>query len=480
MNVVILRDPDEALRFLLQALWFQRAMPPSPSTIKPILEWMLEIAASGQPLLPSGVVADFGHAAFGVDRDSTAATEYRTIPELPPTLMRTYEDHVLGKLYADWSFERASDALRRFTGRERAIGLAYAIRQLRDRGSLGGVEMSPGIIRTLLEGQPDELLRRGWDSLSTHGAMPLLIESYKALVVLARSTAEFLALEDVIALEQRTALSNLGQYVAHRQVLQTAHRLSESLPLRKIKPFAGRREVPTRILDEDTYPVGGFSSLSTKGSIESLLHSQLAFIEDDPNLRPDLFDVKLLRDELYYYSRDENQFLRRRRLFLFCLAPDLVQARFQDPDLPVQRIVMILAMLVAAVRKLSDWLSTDAIKFEFLIIQEAGSSPLAHEAALLEMLFLEQIQNHIVEVRPFREQVGPYADVRAQRTMCHLMTISTDGMDVQTKQAVTTQFMVAGPRPAVQIGYRPSEELVAEDTFECWGATLERLLATWV
>lgn len=480
MNVVILRDSDEAQRFLLQSLWLQRAIPPSPSTIKQILEWMLEIAASGQPLLPSGVVADFGHAAFGVNRESRAANEFRTIPGLPATLMRTYEDHLLGKLYADWSFERASDALRRFAGRDRAIGLAYTIRQFRDRGNFGGVEMSPGIIRTLLEGQPDDLLRRGWDSLSSPGPMALLIETYEELIGLARSTAEVLALEDVIALEQRTALSDLGQYVAHRQVLQTAYRLAESLPRHKLKPLAGRREVPTRILDEDTYPVGGFSSLSTKGSIESLLHSQLAFIEDDPNLRPDLFDVKLVRDELYYYSRDENQFLRRRRLFLFCLAPDLVQARFKDPDLPVQRIVMILAMLVAVVRKLSDWLSTDALKFEFLMIQEGGTSPLAHESALLEMLFREQIQNQTVEVRQFRDQVGPYADVRAQRSMCHLVTISTEAMDVRTKQAITTQLLVSGPRPEVQIAYRPSEELPAEDAFECWGVTLERLLATWV
>jgi len=480
MNVVIIREPDEAQRYLLQSLWFQRAVPPSPATIKPILEWMLEIAASGQPLLPSGVVADFGHAAFGVDRDGKAASEFRTIPGLPPTLMRTYEDHVLGKLYSDWSFERASDALRRFTGRDRSIGLAYVIRQFRDRGNFGGVEMSPGIIRALFESQADDLLRRGWDSLVSHGPSPLLVETYEALINLARSTAEILALEDVIALEQRTALSDLGQYVAHRQVLQTAYRLAETLPRHKVKPLAGRREVPTRILDEDTYPVGGFSSLSTKGSIESLLHSQLAYIEDDPNLRPDLFDVKFVRDELYYYSRDENQFLRRRRLFLFCLSPDLVQARFKDPDLPVQRIVMILAMLVAAVRKLSDWLSTDAIKFEFLMLQEGGSSPLAHETALLEMLFREQIQNQTVEIRPFRERVGPYADVRSQRSMCHLVTISTEGMSVQTKQAITTQFLVAGPRPEVQIGYRPSEEFEGEDTFECWGVTLERLLATWV
>ena len=479
MNVVILRDSEQVQRFLLQGLWLQRTIAPSPSTVKQILEWMLQVSAD-DPLLPIGVVADFGHTAFNMDRNVQSIREQRPIPGLPPSLLRTYEDQVLGKVYGELAFERAGDALRRFTQKDRVIGLAYVIRQFRERGDFGGVEVPPGIIRLLLEGQPEDLLRRGWDSLTSHGPMPLLVESYESLIDMARRAAEILTPEDVIAIEHRTVLADKSQYLAHRAVLQTANRLAESLPRHKMKPLAGRREVPTRILDEDTYPVGGFSSLSTKGSVESLLHSQLAYIEDDPNLRPDLFDVKLVRDELYYYSRDENQFLRRRRLFLFCLAPDLVQDRFPDPDLPFNRSVMIMGMLVAAVRKLSDWLSTDAIKFEFLMLQEAGASPLALEAGLLEMLFREQIQNQTVEVRPFRERVGPYADVRAQRSMCHLVTISTEGMDVQTKQAITTQLLVAGPRPEVQIGYRPSEELDAEDAFECWGATLERLLATWV
>ena len=71
----------------------------------------------------------------------------------------------------------------------------------------------------------------------------------------------------------------------------------------RVSGLVGHR--PTRALDEDTYPVGGFTSISTRGSIESLLHSQLAYMETDE--RPDLFDIKFLRDELLYYARDENQ-----------------------------------------------------------------------------------------------------------------------------------------------------------------------------
>src|SRR5262249_9571710 len=260
-------------------------------------------------------------------------------PGLPPGLTRTYEDYVLGKLYADWTFARAGDALRRYQGenqeRDQARGLAFLLNQFRLRADFAGVELSPGVIKALMESSPQEVLALGWESLSHEGLHPLLEELYASLIAASRRTAEVLASEDVFELEHGTALADFGERLALRQVLQAAGRLEGTLPSQRIRPLAGRQEVPTRVLDEDTYPVGGFSSLSTRGTVESLLHSQLAFMEKDD--RPDLFDVKFLRDELLYYARDENQFLRRRRTYIFALFPDLRSTRIKDPSLPYQR-----------------------------------------------------------------------------------------------------------------------------------------------
>ncbi len=111
-------------------------------------------------------------------------------------------------------------------------------------------------------------------------------------------------------------------------------------------------------------------------------------------------------------------------VFLFCLYPDLAKARFKDPDLPVQRIIMVLGLLLTAVRKLSEWLSTDALKFEFLLIQDKDAKPLEQEGALLEMIFREQIQNRTVEIRNATDDIARYADERAQRSLCHVLAIS--------------------------------------------------------
>src|SRR5439155_21780397 len=122
-----------------------------------------------------------------------------------------------------------------------------------------------------------EVLARGWDSLS-RGVLPVLVELYEGLIAATRRLAEVLGQEDVFELEHGTALAELGQRVALRQVLQMAARLDVGLPKHKPRPQIGRRDVPTRVLDEDTYPVGRYASIATRGTIESLPHSQLPLV----------------------------------------------------------------------------------------------------------------------------------------------------------------------------------------------------------
>jgi len=481
MDIIILRDQESARKFLLQGLWFQRAVHPSALTAANALRWALVIADAGHPLPPIGFVADIGHAALGLDRDAKARKEDVAIPGLDPRLARVYEDHVLGKIYADHFFERASDALKRIEPEKRGIGLAYIIKQIRERGGIRGVEFSPGIIRGLLETKADELLGRGFDMLNRDGPMPLIIELYKEIIAAAQRMADVLAEEDVKALEQKTALQSMGEYVAHRQVLQMAARLEEGLPKHKVKPLFGRREVPTRILDEDSYPVGGFSSISTRGGIESLLQSQLAYMEKEKERRPDLFDVKFLRDELYYYSRDENQFLRQRRSFLFVLAPDLVQARFKDAELPCQRIVLALALLLATVRKLSEWLSSDALRFEFLFVSDGEKRTLEEESKLLTLLFREEIENKTVAVEPLPlPELQARIQQHAVRSMCQCLVLSVHGLEVHSDEAVVSEFSIDGPVPKLHIGHDSSVNLEGEELIEIWTQTLIRLLQAWI
>ena len=480
MELVELRDLDAARGYVLQGLWLQRIVRPTAALVRPALEWALEIASAGNPLPPVGFVADLGNVVYGLDR-GRQTKEHVEVPGWPHTLARSYEDHVLGKVYADWTFERATDALRRYTGRDQAKGLAYVVKQIRDRAKLGGVELPPAVLRGMLSSSGEELLAQGYELLARDGPLPLLVTQYESLVSAARRLAEVLGPEDVIALEQRTALADMGQYVAHRQILQTTAKIESRLPARPVRPMVGRKEVPTRVLDEDQYPVGGYTSISTKGSIESLLHSQLAYMEPDGE-PGDLFDLKFVRDELFYYSRDENQFLRRRRTFSFVLYPDLVAARFKDAELPAQRIVLVLSLVLTLVRKLTEWLSTDAIHFEVVFVQAGTGRPLAHEAELLELLLREPIERGAATVRWAESHAAVAADCTAhgRNSQLHCLQLAADPPPMDPPGVVVCSLAVDGPVPTLTDGHGIIAEFPAEDAFDHWTDAVVRLLALWV
>jgi hypothetical protein len=479
MSVHELRDADEAQRFLLQSLWLQRVLAPRGGQVAAALEWGLELAGGGEPLPPLGFVADVGHALF--HDEAIVRHDVLQLAGWPEGLGRAYEDYVVGKLSADSSFERAGGALRHYNRRERVLGLSFLLKQMRERAGFGGVLLSPAVLKKLRERPGEELLALGWEAFEQHGPLPLLLELYEELVVAMRNSSELLGPEDVFELEHRTALAAFSQRLALRQVLQAAAALDAALPRQRPRPVPRRHDVATRILDEDTYPVGGFSSISTRGSIESLLHSQLAYMEPEAE-RPDLFDIKFLRDELLYYSRDENQFLRRRRTFVFALYPDLVQARFKDPELPWQRLVLLLGLSVAAVRKLLEWLTADALVFEFLFLDhDKEGSPLGAEQALLEMVWREQIANGTVIVtRLPQAQLAAQGARRARRSLCHVLTLSCVDRPLQADGTLVTRLALAGPCPGLGAQDEALQWPEAEEALAGWALVLEHLLRLWL
>ena len=85
-----LRSPDDARAFLVQGLHLQRLRPARPDTVRPALEWALEIAADGQPLPPVGFVADLGFAALGQDRETRQTPTGSIHP--PPVIVKKPSD----------------------------------------------------------------------------------------------------------------------------------------------------------------------------------------------------------------------------------------------------------------------------------------------------------------------------------------------------------------------------------------------------
>jgi hypothetical protein len=480
LNLFELRDPVEARQFVAQGLWLIRATSPTEALVETALAWSLEIAAQGEPMPPVGVVADIGQLLieprWSVSNSTGSALE---LPGWPAGLSRSYEDVVLGKLDADPSFARASDALARYRGRDFGRGLAFVVDRLRSRSRVGGVIINPVALKVEAGRAASQILADGWESLEQDGPMPILLDLYGDWVKAARDLADVLGPEDVFELEHGTALASFGQRIALRQVLQVAVDFEASVPVDKPRPSGRRPEVSTRFLDEDAYPVGGFSSISTRGTIESLLHSQLVYME--PGERPDPFDIKFVRDELLYYARDENQFLRRRRSFVFALLPDLARCRVKDPGLPRQRIVLLLGLLVAAIRRLSLWLGDDSLTFEVVFVEESRVDSLVHERELIELILGEAIARG--EVSTARMPLGALVEMtasRSRRSLCHALVVSIEATSFDAELAMVSLLVADGPIPMLGLGGDRPEYLEDGEALEAWRGVLCRLLEFWI
>src|SRR5262249_49588642 len=331
---------------------------------------------------------------------------------------------------------------------------------------------------------PDEVLGAAWDGLMRDGPSELLVRLYDDLVAAGRRMAEVLGPEDVLAIEQRTALADMGQYVAHRQILQTTARIESRPPAPPGGPLVGRKEVPTRVHDEDQYPVGGYTAIATKGTIESLLQSQLAYIEPPPFEGPDLFDMKYARDELFYYSRDENQFLRRRRAFVFVLFPDLLAARFKDPDpaMPYQRIVMLQSAILAWVRRRPDGRSPAGTGWGVLLGREGEKKPRVEEAHLTELFLREPIErgDGLVTHVPDQAAVVAHLNRLSRHAQVHCLAAATEPFEMDLENVVVTELVVNGPQPEIGDGDGAVAALDGEDAFDVWRETVLRVLELWV
>ena len=470
-----LRDPEFAKSYLLEGILLSRTQPVSEATVELALRLAMEITSDGTPLPPLGLVVDIGIIAtnFGTERPKLAR-----VPGFDDGIARKYEDYVLGKIYSDISFERAIDAIARYENRDKDRAIAYLICQLCRRCNVGGAILSPAVIKTLQKEEHGDILLQAHELISSDGISSDMCDDYESVITSIQSSGELLGVEDVFELEHGTALAEFGQRIALRQVLRVAAELQKDLPNQKPRSRTRSYSVATNILEEDFYPVGGFSSISNKGTIESLLRSELAYI--DKGIRPDLFDIKFARGELLYYSRDENQFLRRRLTFVFTLYPDLVAARFKDSQLQWQRIILVMAILFVIVNRLTQWLSDDSLKFHFLFADEPGADGLDDEINLLETLFREQMENGTVEIQSMdNTEVGGFCDDLARKSLCQNLLVTSRRKKSNQQLALVSQLIVNDIQPTLELE-NDTKFKSEEADLDGWREALNSLLRFWV
>lgn len=475
-SIFELRDSTAARRFVAQGLSLARNGPLTAEKIERGLDWAHRLASEGKPLPAVGFVADIGWAAASMANDRLIDANTSQVDE---SLFRRYEDYVVGKIAADLSFERAIDAAAVYQDDQREKAISFIIACVCERAQVGGAWLSPAVIKSLINSDPEEWLPETQNEIEQHGLDPLLREHWRRLITQVRNTGNLVGKEDLFELQSGSALVGFAQRVALRQTLQAAEQIGETLPAYKVRPRPSRRQVATRIFDEDTYPVGGFTSISNRGSVESLLHSQLAFME--PDERPDLFDAKYLRQELLYYSRDENQFWRKRVRLIFVLSDDLVAARVKDEQASFQRIILLLGLIKTHVDKLTEWLSEEALGFDFVFVKEGAASLLTDELEILNRLFGHQQETGVAEFHACsRSQFAALVKQRTERNECHLLAAGMKLTPLPEDLTTAFQLLLTHAQPQL---WRDEEAIPADNAdlvIDVWRWAALHMLEFWV
>ncbi|PRP90423.1 hypothetical protein ENSA5_65150 [Enhygromyxa salina] len=418
---------DNVDEWVAAGLVVQRGAPPSAeliTTVRPTLEATLEVLAL---LPPVGVVADLGRLLARAPFD-IAKSEPVADPELRVAL-DAYEEHLLGRLAADHQLENARDALLRLDAGLRPAAIAVFIEQVlsrihqawQARHAEALDSPGPAAIRRVLHRHGLELLELGAGVLADPdfaGLRDELRRSYAGLAEAARQCGALIGDVELYTLENHAALRSPSLRLALAQIAEAAHAIERSLPVRVRRSDASRGRTPTKVEDESAYPIGGYASLSTSGGIESLVSSELIYMnppEERAAGHVDLFDVRWAAGELLKYTRDESVHTRERRTVCFVLGPALDDARIKDADVPFQRIVVAFGGVVAGVRKLCAWLDEAELHLHLLLVGEPAQGgrptkqPLHAEAELARLLLREYIESGVVELVEL-------ADVEAART----------------------------------------------------------------
>src|SRR5205823_4648221 len=97
--------------------------------------------------------------------------------------------------------------------------------------------------------------------------------------------------------------------------------------------------------------------------------------------------LRYVEGELLFYTRDDSVFRRHRHVIGIALGPDLDDARVKDRELPWQRLVLALGLVVAAVRWLTDQLGDQALTIHVAFPPKL----LAEERAILSLLLEGEI-----------------------------------------------------------------------------------------
>lgn len=201
----------------------------------------------------------------------------------------------------------------------------------------------------------------------------------------ARSVLSLLTPGDLVTLRFRSLLSTRSQRTAAQQAGAVLETIFSTLPkkIRSSGKLKGR--VATNLKEEDTYPMGGFSSMSTQGSLENLVSTELIYTKKAEK-GPNLFLVRWAEGELLYFTRDDSVSSRPYRRVFFVFPTSIQDLRRRKKGNAYQDVIYVIGIVAATILRCLDLLRK--VNLEITIWCDGHTQ--AEEKQLLQ-LFLQDV-----------------------------------------------------------------------------------------
>lgn len=370
----------------------------TPQALERGLPWLRAALGENEALPPSGLILD---VAAILDRRTEVPTDPAPYQPGDAELRRVVascEEEVVARLSFDARVADLQDALSALPEARRGNAAGVFVQLLLQRLEFAGRRVPLAPLRRLLALPSSELWELGLAVLHEGGeGVAWLTSDYDGLVLAARRARALFAAPEIQVIERFDVLRSASQRYALMQLAAATETLLRSTPRRVAKRRHRDRGRATRLQAEDAYPVGGYTSLATLGSIENLVSSELMYMEQDQDL--DLFDVRYASNELLRYLRDENELLREPRGFRFVFHPSLASTRVVSKarGLPFQRCLLGFALACGACQRLGEWLENAVIDARLLTLRTPGrDDPLAPERDLARLLLHDLEERGIV------------------------------------------------------------------------------------
>ncbi|HVO29587.1 MAG TPA: hypothetical protein VMV18_02580 [bacterium] len=359
------------------------------------VRWFRHLQAFGYEAIPFFAVHDVGHLLLQGDAfPFRAVTDLDRWTEQERPLRLAYENRFLNALRADVRVRRLilllaqqrEDDARMDQLVQRSLEILFA--PAREERLEENPAVNPAMLRDTSDlGSLDATLTRTRFEKKHPGLLRALLGAFVARQAARIEIPRLLREEDFFELAHWDALDRPHRRLFARKVQEL---VSAAGPIDVLRTGVRveSQEAATLVQDEGTYPTGGIGEITTHGSIENLVRSELVYRDDAADV--DLFALRWAEGDLLFYTRDSGALHRKRRTLVFALAPHGL--RVKDPRHATTRAVLAYSLIARCYEDLFELFGGEGARADLRIVAAKPGDADHEEAALFGMRLKEPMR----------------------------------------------------------------------------------------